>query len=95
MRSFPERQRYARWIPVISHLLRLYQYPVVDPKGTPSDLRRALDEIGEEFGFPVFAIVTLDEVMEHLDGRAIDGKVPVDARMKSRIEVYREKYGAR
>jgi 1-acyl-sn-glycerol-3-phosphate acyltransferase len=41
------RERYARWIPIISHLLRLYQYPVVDPKGTPSELRRALEEIGE------------------------------------------------
>ena len=28
------RQRYARGIPVISHMVRLYQYPVVDPQAT-------------------------------------------------------------
>jgi 1-acyl-sn-glycerol-3-phosphate acyltransferase len=28
------RSRYARKIPVISHMIRLYQYPVVDPKAT-------------------------------------------------------------
>ncbi len=41
------RRRYARWIPVISHLLRLYQYPVVDPKGKPSEIRESLDRIRE------------------------------------------------
>ena len=41
------RKRYSRWIPLISHLLRLYQYPIVDPKGKASDILRSLDEIGE------------------------------------------------
>ena len=28
------RQRYARGIPLISHMVRLYQYPMVDPRAT-------------------------------------------------------------
>jgi 1-acyl-sn-glycerol-3-phosphate acyltransferase len=40
------RDRYARWIPLISHMVRLYQYPVVDPGAKSDQLRRSLDEIG-------------------------------------------------
>lgn len=39
------RKRYTRWIPLISHMLRLYQYPIVDPRGNPSEIRASLDEI--------------------------------------------------
>ena len=41
------RKRYARWIPLVSHMLRLYQYPVVDPEGKVSEMRKSLDEICE------------------------------------------------
>ena len=41
------RKRYARRIPLASHLLRLYQYPIVDPQGKVSDLRRSLAELDE------------------------------------------------
>lgn len=33
------RQRYARWIPTISHIVRLYEYPVVNPLASPGTLR--------------------------------------------------------
>ena len=40
------RQRYSRWIPLISHMVRLYQYPVVNPSGTKEEIRRSLERIG-------------------------------------------------
>jgi 1-acyl-sn-glycerol-3-phosphate acyltransferase len=39
------RKRYARWIPLISHLARVYQYPIVNPEGTVSELRRSFREL--------------------------------------------------
>jgi 1-acyl-sn-glycerol-3-phosphate acyltransferase len=36
------RRRYTRWIPLISHLGRLYQYPWVDPTANPGGARRML-----------------------------------------------------
>ena len=42
------RQRYInRWIPVISHMIGLYQYPVVDPTANSEAIQRALDEISD------------------------------------------------
>ena len=40
------RDRYSRWIPLISHMVRLYQYPVVDPSAKSAQIRRSLEEIG-------------------------------------------------
>jgi len=39
------RKRYLRWIPLISHMTRLYQYPVVDPSANAGTLRQMLDSI--------------------------------------------------
>jgi 1-acyl-sn-glycerol-3-phosphate acyltransferase len=36
------RRRYLRWIPLISHMVRLYQYPVVDPTANSKELRESL-----------------------------------------------------
>jgi 1-acyl-sn-glycerol-3-phosphate acyltransferase len=33
------RERYSSWIPVISHTVRLYQHPVVNPTASPGTLR--------------------------------------------------------
>jgi 1-acyl-sn-glycerol-3-phosphate acyltransferase len=41
------RRRYLRWIPLISHMTRLYQYPVVDPAAKAGALRRMFGEIRE------------------------------------------------
>lgn len=41
------RERYSRWVPLISHMVRLYQYPVVNPGAKSEDIRRSLDQIGE------------------------------------------------
>jgi 1-acyl-sn-glycerol-3-phosphate acyltransferase len=40
------RERYSRRIPLISHMVRLYRYPVVNPAAGSADVRRALEEIG-------------------------------------------------
>jgi 1-acyl-sn-glycerol-3-phosphate acyltransferase len=39
------RARYTKWIPVISHMIRLYQYPVVDPSANAAVMRDTLDEL--------------------------------------------------
>jgi 1-acyl-sn-glycerol-3-phosphate acyltransferase len=51
------RKRYVeRWIPVISHMVRLYQYPVVDPTANRDEIRESLDEMaraGAESAVPI------------------------------------------
>lgn len=39
------RARYARWIPLISHMVRLYDFPTVDPKAHADVIRRSLDSV--------------------------------------------------
>jgi 1-acyl-sn-glycerol-3-phosphate acyltransferase len=39
------RKRYGRWIPLISHLTRLYQYPLVDPTANTAELRRTYEQL--------------------------------------------------
>ncbi len=56
--------------------------------------KSALAEIAEEFGLRTFAIVTIDEVVEYLRGREIDGRVIIDDELMERIKAYRAEYGA-
>jgi 1-acyl-sn-glycerol-3-phosphate acyltransferase len=39
------RARYSRRIPLISHMIRLYQYPVVDPGAKAEVIRASLEEM--------------------------------------------------
>ena len=39
------RARYSRRIPLISHMIRLYQYPVVDPGAKAEVIRSSLEEL--------------------------------------------------
>jgi 1-acyl-sn-glycerol-3-phosphate acyltransferase len=41
------RERYARWIPLISHMVRLYDFPTVDPGAGAEVIRRSLDAVAE------------------------------------------------
>ena len=41
------RKRYRHWIPLISHMIRLYQYPVVDPTANRRDALGMTDELSE------------------------------------------------
>ncbi len=40
------RARYKRFIPLISHMVRLYQYPVVDPTANADDMRKSIEMMG-------------------------------------------------
>lgn len=55
----------------------------------------ALAEIKRKYGFGAHAIVTMEEVVEHLYNREYKGKVIIDDAMKAAIDAYYEKYGAR
>lgn len=55
--------------------------------------RGALAELREEFGLITIPIVTLDDIVEHLHNREINGTVLVDDAMKDRIDAYRAEYG--
>jgi orotate phosphoribosyltransferase len=50
--------------------------------------RSALAEVGVEFGMPTAAIVTIDEIIEHMGARLTDAD-------RARIASYRAAYGAR
>jgi 1-acyl-sn-glycerol-3-phosphate acyltransferase len=41
------RARYGRFIPLISHMVRLYQYPVVDPRAKARHVRKSLSSMAQ------------------------------------------------
>jgi len=53
----------------------------------------ALAEIEQEFGIKTQAIVTMEEVIEYLYNRPIDGVVYIDDEIKGRIDDYYAIYG--
>lgn len=55
----------------------------------------AFEELRAEFGFDAFAIVTIDEVVEHLCVTPVDGQLVIDGASLERIRRYRETYGPR
>ena len=59
-----------------------------------SSNKSALDEVKEKYGFDAHAIVTMDEVVEHLYNKECNGKVVIDDTIKSAIDAYYEQYGA-
>ncbi|MGN0164932.1 MAG: orotate phosphoribosyltransferase [Lachnospiraceae bacterium] len=54
----------------------------------------ALDEIKDIYGFETAAIVNMDEVIEHLYNKEIDGKVIIDDEIKKALDNYFAIYGA-
>ena len=57
--------------------------------------KSALCEIQEKYGFPANAIVSMDDVVEHLYNRPCKGKIVIDDAMKAAIDNYYEQYGAK
>lgn len=57
--------------------------------------KSALDEIREKYGFAANAIVTMDEVVEHLYNRECQGKIVINDEIKSAIDKYYEQYGCK
>ena len=54
----------------------------------------ALQEIKEKYGFDDLAIVTMQDVIEHLYNRPYQGKIYIDDTLKAAIDKYYETYGA-
>ena len=57
--------------------------------------KSALDEIHEKYGFEAKAIVTMEEVTEHLYNRECLGKIVIDDKMKEALDKYYAQYGAK
>ena len=55
----------------------------------------ALAEIREKFGFKTCAIVTMEEVIEYLYNKEVNGTVLIDDEIKARIDDYYKQYGAK
>ncbi|MDR0330305.1 MAG: orotate phosphoribosyltransferase [Chitinispirillales bacterium] len=55
--------------------------------------KSALAELRGEFGFSAFSIVNIDEIVEHLHNREIDGVIALTDGLVKRIEEYRKEYG--
>ena len=57
--------------------------------------QNALAEIREIYGIETGAIVTMEEVVEHLYNRTYNGRVLIDDAMKKAIDTYYARYGAK
>ena len=57
--------------------------------------QNALAEIREIYGIETGAIVTMEEVVEHLYNKAYNGRVLIDDQMKEAIDAYYAQYGAK
>jgi orotate phosphoribosyltransferase len=55
----------------------------------------ALDEVSATYGFPTAAIVTMEEVMQHLHNRECQGRVVIDDNIKAALDAYYEQYGVK
>ena len=53
-----------------------------------------LDQVGVDFDMATFAIVTVHEVIEHLAGREIDGRVVLDEPAVDAMHAYLAEWGA-
>lgn len=57
--------------------------------------KSALEEIKETYGIETTAIVTMQEVVEHLYNREYNGKIIIDDTLKAAIDKYYEQYGVK
>lgn len=55
--------------------------------------KSALEELREKFKIKTHSIVTMQEVMDHLYNKEINGKIILDDNIKQKIDKYYEKYG--
>lgn len=53
----------------------------------------AFQELQQKYGLKTHAIVTMQEVVEHLYNKVLDGKVLINDEMKKKIEEYYKIYG--
>lgn len=55
--------------------------------------KSAFQELQQQYGLRTHAIVTMQEVVEHLHNKELDGKVLIDDEMNKKIEEYYRIYG--
>lgn len=67
----------------------------VDRMERGSGSQSALKEMEETYGFITTAIVTMDEVVEHLYNRPYNGNIVIDNNLKNAIDEYYQQYGAK
>lgn len=60
-----------------------------------SGVKGALDEISERYNFAANAIVTMEEVVEHLYNRPCQGRIIIDDTLKTAIDEYYKEYGVK
>ncbi|HKM00127.1 MAG TPA: orotate phosphoribosyltransferase [Mobilitalea sp.] len=65
----------------------------VDRMERGKGLRSALSEIEETYGIATTAIVTMQEVVEHLYNKPYNGNIIIDDTLKAAIDKYYEQYG--
>ncbi len=58
-----------------------------------SGTKSALEEIREKYGFAAHAIVSMQEVVEHLYRRPCQGRIVIDDSIKAAIDEYYKQYG--
>lgn len=56
--------------------------------------KSALAEIEETYGIKTTAIVTMEEIVEHLYNKPYNGNIVIDDTLKAAIEAYYKQYGA-
>lgn len=66
----------------------------VDRREKGQGSKSTLQELEEQFGIKVYPIVTIDDIVEYLYNKEIDGKIYIDDEMKSKIDEYLQMYGA-
>lgn len=67
----------------------------VDRMERGTSTKSALSEIEETYGIKTAAIVTMEEVVEHLYNKPYNGTIIIDDTLKQAIDAYYETYGVR
>ncbi len=67
----------------------------VDRMERGQGIKSALSEIEETYGIAATAIVTMEEVVEHLYNKPYHGRIIIDDTIKAAIDAYYVQYGAR
>ncbi|MDD9268421.1 orotate phosphoribosyltransferase [Paenibacillus sp. GCM10023248] len=55
--------------------------------------KTTIQELNDDYGIQTNAIVTIEDILNYLHNREIDGKIIIDGRMKNRIEDHLNLYG--
>ena len=63
--------------------------------GQPRRKRAHSMKFMEKYGFEGKAIVTMEEVVEHLYNRECQGRIVIDDTIKKAIDAYYEQYGCK